>query len=560
MTKHNKRKQKGKRAQPAPAGGVARSGTQKKGAQAGSASAGAIEDEDIYSIAMALGVSPSKVDRETLSLLIEADAHERGHSAEGVQALVEARMSQLQQAWVQESEQERELFDYSRAEERQLKQRLEEAATITDKLRVLHHRCLKLLNENEKHAREVLLLRQGQEADALAKESLHADLAASTSMCGQLESLCLDLQTYGPFDGLPLTSRPAPSSSSSSAALPPLEAGNDATPSSAVLVANPTPAVTSATPTASASPQAGKGKRRSNKPAAGKNPSSVVDTNASSFSSTSLVSSAAAASLVPTLPSPVMTVANRATQLQRQERDIGSGSGTELGGEKRQALLGLRQLLTTDLEESLFPADADAAPELSPEEEIEMWRGKAANLLEMYRLRERHFAAIMRRSDLEHQLLESKLKYQFNVATQEALRSQAYKEQITTLGKTERTLRSQLSTYAEKFEQFQTTLTKSNDVFTAFKQEMQKMTKTIQKLEKENAALKKRSEQADSKLSGLTDERNRLQKDLSQAHQRTTKLEQICRALQNERRILPTVQASSATPSPVASLASSDDQ
>lgn len=34
---------------------------------------------------------------------------------------------------------------------------------------------------------------------------------------------------------------------------------------------------------------------------------------------------------------------------------------------------------------------------------------------------------------------------------------------------------SQLSLYTEKFEEFQTTLSKSNEVFTTFKQEMEKV-------------------------------------------------------------------------------------
>jgi len=72
---------------------------------------------------------------------------------------------------------------------------------------------------------------------------------------------------------------------------------------------------------------------------------------------------------------------------------------------------------------------------------------------------------------------------------------QAYKEQIATLAKTENELRAQLALYAEKFEQFQDTLTKSNDVFTTFKQEMERMTKTIKRLEKENGSLKKKTEQ-----------------------------------------------------------------
>ena len=252
----------------------------------------------------------------------------------------------------------------------------------------------------------------------------------------------------------------------------------------------------------------------------------------------------------------------RAAQLFRLESPFSKGDSTAdpalLSPEQQRqhlALQTLRHILTADLEDGLLAPNAqDAAASraiavdsgeseekpasvLSAEEEIEAWRFRVGNLLEMYRLRERHFAATVHRKDLEQQLLEAKLKHQLNAATQEALRSQAYKEQITGLGKTERALRQQLSTYAEKFEQFQVTLTKSNDVFTTFKQEMQKMTKTIQKLERENASLRKKAEQAEGKAAGLMEERGKLQKDLNTNYQRTAKLEQICRALQNERKL-----------------------
>jgi hypothetical protein len=39
----------------------------------------------------------------------------------------------------------------------------------------------------------------------------------------------------------------------------------------------------------------------------------------------------------------------------------------------------------------------------------------------------------------------------------------------------EKELNTQLAYYAEKFEQFQETLTKSNEIFTTFKQEMEKV-------------------------------------------------------------------------------------
>ena len=78
----------------------------------------------------------------------------------------------------------------------------------------------------------------------------------------------------------------------------------------------------------------------------------------------------------------------------------------------------------------------------------------------------------------------------------------------------------QLSLYAGKFEQFQETLNRSNEVFTTFKQEMERvwpsyvcyqlthlqMTKTIKKSEKENLVLRKKCEQTDYTLIELAEE------------------------------------------------------
>ncbi|XP_023250179.1 alpha-taxilin-like, partial [Seriola lalandi dorsalis] len=67
-------------------------------------------------------------------------------------------------------------------------------------------------------------------------------------------------------------------------------------------------------------------------------------------------------------------------------------------------------------------------------------------------------------------------------------------------------LKQQLSLYTEKFEEFQTTLSKSNEVFTTFKQEMEKMTKKIKKLEKETAMYRSRWESSNKALLEMAEE------------------------------------------------------
>ena len=61
--------------------------------------------------------------------------------------------------------------------------------------------------------------------------------------------------------------------------------------------------------------------------------------------------------------------------------------------------------------------------------------------------------------------------------------------------------------YTEKFEEFQTTLTKSNEVFATFKRDMDTMTKTIRKLEKESHTWKTRWENTNHSLLKMVEER-----------------------------------------------------
>merc|ERR1711981_1525557 len=92
--------------------------------------------------------------------------------------------------------------------------------------------------------------------------------------------------------------------------------------------------------------------------------------------------------------------------------------------------------------------------------------------------------------------------------SQESAKLEAYKTELEARAKTEIELRQQLSTYSEKFETFQETLSKSNDVFGTFKKEMDKMTKTIKKLEKENFELKTKAKKCDVELITLHEGRD----------------------------------------------------
>jgi hypothetical protein len=67
----------------------------------------------------------------------------------------------------------------------------------------------------------------------------------------------------------------------------------------------------------------------------------------------------------------------------------------------------------------------------------------------------------------------------------------------------EKQLRAQLKTYTEKYEEFQGTLKKSNQIFESFKTEMDKMTKKIKNLEKETMTWKNKWETSEKTLLGV---------------------------------------------------------
>eukprot|EP01018_Ginkgo_biloba_P015867 Gb_38239 [translate_table: standard] len=173
---------------------------------------------------------------------------------------------------------------------------------------------------------------------------------------------------------------------------------------------------------------------------------------------------------------------------------------------------------------------------LSQLKENEMLREKLKQFAEQYEICEQQFMQQLKKKTLELQLAEVKLQQQQEASCQEQAKMQLYTEQITQLLGTEKNLRMQLAADGEKFQQFQDTLTKSNEVFESFKKEMEKMAKTIKDLNKENNFLKTKCEKSDVSLIELVEERAKLKKQLEKAKNQKEKLESLCRSLQAERK------------------------
>ncbi|TRY81480.1 hypothetical protein DNTS_007239 [Danionella cerebrum] len=122
-------------------------------------------------------------------------------------------------------------------------------------------------------------------------------------------------------------------------------------------------------------------------------------------------------------------------------------------------------------------------------------------------------------------------EYLLTQAAEWKLQAKELKEQHTVM-------QAQLVLYSQKFDEFQNTLAKSNEIYVTFKQEMDKMTKKMKKLEKESGTWKMRFESCNKALVDMIDERSEKAKEFELFTLKIDRLETLCRALQEERKVL----------------------
>uniref|UniRef100_A0A673W6I1 Taxilin beta n=1 Tax=Salmo trutta TaxID=8032 RepID=A0A673W6I1_SALTR len=174
---------------------------------------------------------------------------------------------------------------------------------------------------------------------------------------------------------------------------------------------------------------------------------------------------------------------------------------------------------------------------------------KLKHIISQYEQREESLEKIFKHHDLQQKLSDSKLE-QANAQLQEAdekhkrekeyllVHAAEWKLQAKLLREQETVMQAQLVLYSQKFEEFQTTLSKSNDVYASFKNEMEKMTKKMKKLDKESNVWKTRFESTNKALSEMIEERTLKENEYEMFVVKIDKLERLCRALQDERKIL----------------------
>ncbi|XP_028997704.1 beta-taxilin isoform X1 [Betta splendens] len=102
----------------------------------------------------------------------------------------------------------------------------------------------------------------------------------------------------------------------------------------------------------------------------------------------------------------------------------------------------------------------------------------------------------------------------------------------------ELSMKKKLTLYAQKFDEFQGTLAKSNEIYVRFKNEMEKMSEKMKKMEKESNLWKTRFENCNKALTDMIEERTEKSKEYDLFVLKIQKLERLCRALQDERKVL----------------------
>ncbi|XP_051579082.1 beta-taxilin-like [Myxocyprinus asiaticus] len=174
---------------------------------------------------------------------------------------------------------------------------------------------------------------------------------------------------------------------------------------------------------------------------------------------------------------------------------------------------------------------------------------KLKDLISKYDQREANLEKVFKHRDLQQKLLETKLTQANLMLKDSEERHKREKEHllkqtaeakihVKLLKEQETDMKTQLAVYSEKFDEFQGTVSKSNGVYASFKQDMDKMAKRMKKLEKEAMAWKSRFDGCNKALVDMVTDKALKEKEFEHFTLKNQKLENLCRALQDERKTL----------------------
>ncbi|CAK6974087.1 taxilin beta b isoform X2 [Scomber scombrus] len=174
---------------------------------------------------------------------------------------------------------------------------------------------------------------------------------------------------------------------------------------------------------------------------------------------------------------------------------------------------------------------------------------KLKGLISQYDQREANLEKVFKHRDLKEKLLDTKLT-QANMFLKDAedkhkleketllKKAAEYKLQVKFMKEQESDMKVQLEMYSKKFDEFQGTVSKSNSVYSGFKQDMDKMAKKMKKLEKECQSWKSRFDNCNKGLIDMVADKALKEKEFELVIVKNQKLENLCRALQEERKSL----------------------
>ncbi|XP_072265091.1 beta-taxilin [Pyxicephalus adspersus] len=168
------------------------------------------------------------------------------------------------------------------------------------------------------------------------------------------------------------------------------------------------------------------------------------------------------------------------------------------------------------------------------------------SIVSQYEGREEHLEKIFKQKELQQKLVDARLEQaqehmkqveEKHTREKDFLLTQAaeWKLQTKMLKDQETVLKTQIALYSERFDEFQNSLSKSNDIFTTFKKEMEKMTKKMKKMEKDTNTWKTRFENCNKALLDMIEEKAMKAKEYECFVVKIERLEKLCRALQEER-------------------------
>ncbi|ALC47466.1 CG5886 [Drosophila busckii] len=179
---------------------------------------------------------------------------------------------------------------------------------------------------------------------------------------------------------------------------------------------------------------------------------------------------------------------------------------------------------------------------------IEMTK-KLKLLAEQYQARENHLEKLNEQVHLESQLNQAKLsKAQVEAAMEREILTKENQIGLEKLLKAQHAikeltdrevqLKDQLNIYTSKYDEFQQSLQKSNEVFSSYKVELEKMSKHTKKIEKDALGWRQKYEKANAQVIELATEKQMRDQHSERLQKQVEQLQKLLRALQLERTTL----------------------